>query len=251
MGVALVERGGRSLRLTPDGVRLSEAVLKGFAEMEQAIAEIVGSDDDRPLQLSLTPTFASNWLMPRLASYRRRHPKTEILLNPTPHLVQLSPGGIDLAIRYGRGDWKGVDIEELFLTPQVVVAAPELVGDKAFEHKSELADFPWLQELGTTESSDWLRRNGATHLKGVGWIDVPGNLLLEGARTGQGIMVTARYFAEEDIQSGRLRLLFEEDYDKGYFLITRPGLQRPSVREFRKWILREVTDQPKKDKSKM
>lgn len=251
LGVALVERGGRSLRLTEDGSRLADAVLKGFAEMEQVIAEVTGRDDDRPLQLSLTPTFASNWLMPRLVGYRRRHPETEILLNPTPQLVKLTPGGIDVAIRYGRGDWPGVDVELMFLTPQVVVASPELVGDREFRHKSELAEFPWLQELGTTESSDWLRRNGATHLKGVGWIDVPGNLLLEGARTGQGVMVTARHFAEEDIQAGRLRLLFEEDYDKGYFLVTRPGVQRPLVKEFRKWLLREVADQEEKDKSKM
>lgn len=247
LGIALIERGGRNLQLTESGVRLAEAVTRGFAEMEQVIAEITGRDDDRPLQLSLTPTFAANWLMPRLAGFRRNHRQIEILLNPTPHLVTLAPGGIDLAIRYGRGKWPGVNVEPLFMTPQVVVASPELVGDQVFHDKSELAAFPWLQELGTTESSDWLRRNGAKSLKGVGWIDVPGNLLLEGARTGQGVMVTARHFAQEDLQTGRLRLLFEEDYDKGYFLITRPGVLRPSAKEFRKWILREVADQEKKD----
>lgn len=240
LGVALIERGGRTLQLTSDGERLSRAVLEGFGAIEQAISEITGADDARPLQVSLTPTFASNWLMPRLAGYRRMYPEAEILLNPTPKLTNLAPGGVDLAIRFGSGDWPGLEAVELFRTSLVVVASPELVGDRLFTDKSELADYPWLQELGTTESSDWLRHNGATSLKGVGWIDLPGNLLLEGVRTGQGVAVLARNFAEEDLQTGRLRLLFEEDPNKGYFVVTRPGVQRPAVKAFCKWLRAEA-----------
>ena len=210
LGVALVDWGGRQLQLTEDGARLAEAALKGFGEMEYVIGEITGAGDERPLQVSLTPTFAAIWLMPRLAEYRKVYPHAEILLNPTPHLVAPSPGGVDLCIRYGRGQWSGLEATLLFATPLAIVASPDLVGDRVFLNKSELAQFPWLQELGTTESSDWLLRNGATSLKGVGWIDLPGNLLLEGARTGQGVAVTSRHFIEDDIASGRLRVLFEE-----------------------------------------
>lgn len=249
LGVALVDRGGRHLLLTEDGARLAEAVLKGFGEMEQVIGEITGAGDERPLQVSLTATFASNWLMPRLAEYRKAYPHAEILLNPTPHLVAPSPGGVDLCIRYGRGPWPGFDAKLLFETPLAVVASPDLVGDREFSDKSELVQYPWLQELGTTESSDWLRRNGAVSLKGVGRIDLPGNLVLDGARTGQGVAVASRCFIEEDILSGRLRLLFEEDYDKGYFIVTRPGVQRASVRAFCTWLIRKAAVEGKKDKS--
>ncbi|SEP10648.1 LysR family transcriptional regulator, glycine cleavage system transcriptional activator [Salinihabitans flavidus] len=236
LGVALVDRSGRSLTLTDDGERLAQVLLSGFGEIDAVIAEITGQEDRRPLQVSLTPTFAANWLMPRLASFRQGHRQVDILLNPTPSVVRLVPGGIDLAIRYGQGHWPGLEAQLLFETTLAVVAAPELVGDRVFDSPSDLAAYPWLQELGTTEASDFLAQYGGEHLRGVGWTEVPGNLMLDGARGGQGIAMTARRFVAPDIAAGRLRLLFEIDLGKGYYLVMRPGVPRPALRQFCAWL---------------
>ena len=64
--------------------------------------------------------------------------------------------------------------------------------------------------------------------------------MIEAARQGQGVAITARLFAEPDIAAGRLRILFEDGRKKGYFLVTRPGVSRPPLRHFVTWLRREA-----------
>ena len=64
--------------------------------------------------------------------------------------------------------------------------------------------------------------------------------MLDGARDGQGVAVTVQAFAEKDLQAGRLRKLFESDAVKGYHIVTRPGVQRPALRKFLKWLRKQV-----------
>lgn len=243
LGVPLIDRAMRPPRLTPDGARLAEATRRGFDDIARAVAALTGAEAGRPLQLSVTPAFAANWLMPRLARFRERHPGVDLMVNPTPALVPLEPGGIDLAIRYGAGGWPGLSAEPLIETPMVVVAAPALTGPADNATPAELARLPWLQELGTSEATDWLARQGVAPVPGAGLTQLPGNLMLDAVRDGQGVAVTARLFVEGDIRAGRLRLLFEEPEARAYHLVTRPGALRPPARAFARWLRREAAAQ--------
>ncbi|WP_342714678.1 LysR family transcriptional regulator [Poseidonocella pacifica] len=235
LGVSLLCRAGRGTVMTPEGARLAQSARDGFNLMARELDALTGADAVRALQISTSPTFAALWLMPRLPRFSARAPHLDVMLNPTPALVSLEPGGIDVAIRYGDGNWPGHDVVPLIQSPLVVVAAPSLVGEGPVDGAQALLRHPWLEEYGTNESTDWLRRRGVMDRPG-GMLQVPGNLLIDGARTGQGIAVTVRCFVEEDIASGRLRLLFSEDGSKGYFILTRPGVQRAPVREFLRWL---------------
>ena len=73
-------------------------------------------------------TPAATW--PRLAAFRATHPGLELMLNPTSELVDLELGGVDVAVRYGNGDWAGVEAELLFRGSFAVVAARSLIGDR-------------------------------------------------------------------------------------------------------------------------
>lgn len=240
LGVSLVDRRKRQLRLTAEGDRLAQVVLAGFGDIEQVVSELVGENDDRPVQVSLTPMFAAHWLMPRLADFRTKFPQSDILLDPNPHLIEFTPGGVDVGVRYGSGQWPGLKSQLLVESSMVIVASPDLVGTRDYADPRDLAHFPWLQELGTTEASDWLRKHGATQLKDAGWTQLPGNLVLEGILSGQGIAVTARNFVEADLSTGKLRLLFEVGDKKGYHLVSRSGVQRPAVRRFCRWLLAQA-----------
>ncbi len=162
------------------------------------------------------------------------------MIDPSAHVVDLAPGGIDVAIRYGKAPWPGVDAEMLLNSPMVVVGAPDLVGSESFSDLAALAEFPWLEEFGTSEATQWLRRFGVergTH----GMMQVPGNLMLDGARDGQGIIVTVRAFVDRDIAAGRLRVLHCEDAgDSGYHIVTRPGVLLPVAKAFVSWLRREA-----------
>ena len=124
----------------------------------------------------------------------------------------------------------------------VVVAAKSLVGETPIKDLKELARYPWLEEFGTSESTTWMQRFGVPRAQ-LGLMQVPGNLILDGARDGQGIAVTVRDFVERDICAGRLRVLHEEDRPgAGYHLVTRTGVLRPAVKHFVKWIRREAKE---------
>ncbi len=240
LGVALLDRSGRQAVLTVEGDRLAQAMLDGLERVATVVAEITEAEADRPLQVSLTPAFAANWLMPRLADFRGRHPEIDLMLNPTPALADPTPGGIDIALRYGDGDWPGFDCEPLLMSPLVLVAAPGLIDGIDPVTPEALRDLPWLQELGTTEATDWLRRNGVTEGRMRGLVQLPGNLMIEAARDGQGVAVTAKTFVEPDIAAGRLRLVFQEEAARGYHIVTRPGALRPHAKAFLRWLRRQV-----------
>lgn len=238
MGLVLVDRTGRNLRLTPEGQELAEALALGFGAIARAVETLSLRSSGRPLQISTTPSFAAHWLMPCLGDFRHRHPDIDLMIDPTPRMVALEPGGIDIAIRYGPGVWAGLQAELLFSSPIVAVAAPRLVEGRRIETPSDLAELPWLQEFGTNEASDWLRRRGVTRERAVGLMQVPGNLLLDGLRDGQGVAVTVLDWVRQDIAAGRLRLLFQDQEDSGYHVVTRPGVLRPAARAFVAWLRR-------------
>jgi LysR family transcriptional regulator, glycine cleavage system transcriptional activator len=241
LDVALLERSGRGLVLTAKGEVLATALHAGFAAMIGAVQEITGARDGRPLHISTTPTFAASWLMPRLPKFRALHPQVNLMLDPTPEVTQLSPDGIDVAIRYGRGPWPGLENEMLIRSPLAVVAAPKLVGEGALPGVEALGDLPWLEEFGTSESTQWLVRHGVADGIRGGLIQVPGNLVLAGALDGQGVAVVVREFVDRDIEAGRLRVLHvEEGGEAGYHLVTRPGVMRPALKDFVRWIRREA-----------
>ena len=239
MGLALLDRSGRSLALTDDGARLANALELGFGAIATAVQDLTGADADRPLHVSTTPTFAAFWLMPRLTGFHTKYPDINLMLDPSAAVVPLEPGGIDIAIRYGRGSWPGLDSEPLLVSPMVILAAPSLIAGRDIRTPADLAELTWLEELGTTEASNWLQSRGVERGLVKRRIQVPGNLLLSGVRDGQGVAVVIRHFAEPDLKSGLLVELFSEEQDGGYHIVTRPGVLRPIARTFVQWLRRQ------------
>jgi len=245
LDVTLLDRAGRAMTLTGHGAQLAQAALAGFDGIAAAVEEITGARDARPLQVSTTASFAASWLMPRLPRFRSAHPDSALMINPTPAVVTLSAGGIDVALRYGDGNWDGLVSEMILQSPIVVVAAPSLVGDATEVTLEQLGDLPWLEEIGLSEGSHWLRRRGVTRGHARGVTELPGNLILDGARDGQGVAVLVRAFVEADIAAGRLRVLFTGDApDNGYHMVTRPGVMRPALKDFVQWLRREAAFSP-------
>ncbi len=236
-GAQLVARQGRGVVLTREGRRLADHLDEAFGILRRAVDELARADVARPLQVTMTPAFAVSWLMPRISEFRHRHPEIELMLNPTAELVGLEPGGVDLAIRYGRGHWPGLQSEPLLLTSFVIVAARSLVGDEEFPDPARLQAFPWLQEIGTHEIAHWLARQGVVQTGSLNILHLPGYMMLEGLRRGEGVSATARAFIEPDIRSGAVRVLFEDVLPgNGYHLVTRPGIQRPPLKAFLSWL---------------
>lgn len=239
LGLALVDRAGRGLVLTAEGRQLADALALGFGAISATVQELTGRAADRPLHVSVTPSLAGYWLLPRLAGFSRAHPEISLRVDPTPDLIEPGPGGIDLALRHGDGGWPGVTTEALLPAPLVVVAAPQLVQGQKVMTPADLADLPWIEELGTNEASAWLAAQGAAIGMGRS-TQLPGNLTLESARSGQGLLLIVRLFVEADLAAGRLVELFATRQDSQYHIVTRPGSLRPAARAFIAWLRREA-----------
>ncbi len=241
LGVQLIEKQGRGIALTAQGLIFARDLTAGFETIAQAVSALSDEDTTRPLQVTMTPMFAVTWLMPRISDFRHQHPEIELMLNPTVEVVALAPGGVDIAIRASSGRWPGMISERLVDTDFVVVAATSLIGDRQINEPKDLLDLPWLQELGTNEVSRWLADQGVIVPERMSISHLPGYMVLEGLRNGDGVAATARAFVEPDVKAGRLRVLFENARNEtGYYMVTRPGVMRPPLKAFVTWLKRQT-----------
>lgn len=241
LGLSLVERHGRSVGLTMLGRQLGRVLRESFEAISVEIAQMTGADESRPLQITCTPSFAARWLMPRMSSFRQAHPEIDLMINPTATPVDPVPGGLDLAIRFGRGQWKGLEAELFLKTNFVIAASRKLIGNRHIDHPRDLLDYPWLQEIGTNEAKEWLADQGVTGARVKSMTDLPGNLLQDALRSGEGVAATARTFVEPEVEAGDIVVLFEDDgRGMGYHLVTRPGVQRPALKNFIRWLRQQV-----------
>jgi LysR family transcriptional regulator, glycine cleavage system transcriptional activator len=240
LGVTLVVRERRGIRLTDEGTALAHHLAKGLSTIRDGVEALTGADTVRPVQVTMSPAFAMSWLMPRIMDFQHRHPEVTLMLNPTAEVIDLTAGGIDMAIRFGDGDWPGMNVTPFLLPDMVVVAARELIGRRDITDPAKLTEMPWLQELGTNEVAEWMERRGVTPKLPPRITHMPGNLIMGAVRRGDGLTYTARCFVDDQIQSGQLVVLSSENDTGGYYIVTRPGVLRPPVRAFVNWLKKQA-----------
>lgn len=242
LDVLLVERSGRALALTADGQALARDFSEGFARLRQGISGLRASKGAQPVSIAMTPSFAVSWFMPRLAAFQAAHPEVDISLDPAAELVDIAAGDRDVAIRFGTGDWPGARVETFLPTSFVICAAPQLVAGIAHDCCPEdLLDLPWFEEPGRNEHERWLNAIGLPSARARKVTHVPGYMMLAALRDGQGIAATTRLFVQDDLDAGRLVVLWEDTSPgRGYHLLTRKGPLRPEVEKVRKWLMRQV-----------
>jgi LysR family glycine cleavage system transcriptional activator len=236
LGVPLVIRVGRGITLTTEGAGLARDLDKGFATIRDGIETLTGADAARPVQITTSPAFASEWLMPRIPEFQHLHPEITLMLNPSVEVMELKPGGIDLAIRYR--DRRTADKEgtPFLISDTVVIGTPSLLGERALGDPATLMAMPWLEELGTNNVADWFERRGVTLDRPLMVSQMPGNLIMQAVRRGDGITHTIRAFFQAEIRSGSVVELFSEPAFGIFYMVTAPGVMRPAVKTFLNWL---------------
>lgn len=239
-GASLLVRAGRGVEPTEAGARLAAGLGEGFGAIRRAVEGM--AEDDRPLTITLTPTFAAYWLVPRLGAFRAAHPDIPLILDPTSESVDLRAGAHDMAIRFGKGDWPGLEAERLLPSDFVVAAAPALLARHRIETPADLLALPWVQELGTDELRVWMADQGVEDAAPRNVARMPGNLMLDAIRRGEAIGITGRAWLAMEIERGTLVTLFDREPspDLGYWIATLPGPRRPPAKIFAHWLRREA-----------
>lgn len=236
LGISLVVRAGRGITLTAEGASLARDLDIGFSAIHRGIETLTGADAARPVQITMSPAFASEWLMPRIPEFQRLHPEITLMLNPTVEIMNLKPGGIDLAIRFAHYRNLATDITPVLISDTVVIGTPSLVGNQTYDDPAALVDMPWLEELGTNGVADWFEHRGVTPGRPLMISQMPGNLIMQAVRRGDGITHTVRAFFKEEVRAGNIVELFLEPAFAVFYIVTAPGVMRPAVKTFVNWL---------------
>lgn len=233
----LVARDGRGMALTAEGRQLAQALGDGFASIANGVAALRAGGSDRPVRITLTASFATQWLMPRLKEFWDLHPDIALSLHPDPRVLDLRRDGMDLGIRYGTGDWPGVAAHYLASARMAVAAAPAVLGGRNSLSVAEMQAMDWILARDWPEQENYLRSLGLDPDSLSRTEFVNEELSLAAARQGLGLVVESLALMEDDLEEGRLTLLHDsKDRLPAYFVVTTPGPQRAATRAFLKWL---------------
>ncbi len=235
LGHALVARDGRGMALTAEGAQLAAALTEGFGTIQRGVEALASGED--PVRVTLTASFASHWLMPRLRDFWDTHPDIALSLHPDPRPVDLRREGMDVAIRYGNGAWPGVEAKFLAPARLAIAAAPGLLPGGAAVAPRDLAGHDWIVARNWPEQDNYLLSLGLDPdaLSRTGFPSE--DLSIAAARQGLGVIVESLALIENEIGDGRLVLIDDSrSHLPAYFVLTPPGPKRRAVRQFLTWL---------------
>jgi LysR family transcriptional regulator, glycine cleavage system transcriptional activator len=231
----------------------SQAVLgqlgNAFDSLERISTQLRSARTERPLVVSLPPTFASRWLIPRLERFHARHPDVELRLLASVRVVNFDTEDVDMAVRYGHGRYPGLHVERLREENMLVVAHPRLKHDLRTPTdllKATLLHYGTANDPVFPDWPTWLRNAGIDNhapLRIREFGDI--NLVIEAALSGLGVGMAWQSLVEEDIAAGRLVALFpEQPLSSAYHFVCPPQrLALPGVAAFRDWLAGEINSQ--------
>ncbi|MFP2904436.1 transcriptional regulator GcvA [Pyxidicoccus sp. 3LFB2] len=239
LGVSLFERRGHALKLTAKGAAYLRELTPAFERMAEATARLYEGAQG-PLRLTVLPSFASCWLLPRLEDFRQRHPDIELHLTSSAELWDFLDDRFDVGIRSGLGRWTGLKAEQLATEALSPVCSPALA-----KKLRSPADLKKVRLLHDTPKDGWRRWLEAAGVEGVDAEAGPSfndaGLVLQAAAQGQGVALGRLTLASAALASGRLVQPFETRLpnDFSYWLVhPRPLAGRRDVVAFKTWLLR-------------
>ncbi len=245
----MFERGPRGVVLAPAGRQLAAATGRAFGDLSRALAR--QSAGSRRLRLSAVPIFASHWLLPRLGQFLSAHPEIELQVEASPRMTDMEAGLVDVALRYGEGNWPDVAAEKIMDLSAVPVAAPALARRLKLGAPSDLARAPlirvspfgtswteWARAVGLEPAGFERRKDEAKGLQ----VDGMG-AALRAAAHGLGVALVFDPLVDSEIKSGALVRVGPGVPTRGQIWFACRPRERglPAIRALRRWLSQELS----------
>lgn len=251
LGAPLFERRHRALALTVAGAAFHRSITEALNALASAAERARGGTRSPGLTLSTTVSFASLWMIPRLASFRAVHPEVEVYVSADDRVVDLARGDVDVAVRYLPDTVAPANALRLFGERLTPVASPAVLrGGEPLRVPADLAQHVLLhydEPEGRTPWLDWrswLASNGAAGLRSAGSLRFRlYDQVIQAAVGGQGVALGRLPMLAEHLRDGRLVAPFARKYEstRGYFAIAAPrARERDDVAAFLRWIADEA-----------
>ena len=245
LGFPLFDRRGRRIHLNAAGQALLRQAAPALALVEDGVqAAAAAAGVTQGLRVTMLPSFAQRWFLPRLGLWRAQHPDIPLEIEASVNVVDLQREGFHAAIRTGTAPWPGLEHERLYdtPTPMVAVASPTVAQRL---HAGVLADMTREPLLGDGDVWDsWFAVGGLrTRVTPVASFNDVG-LMLQATEQGLGLAVARELLAADALRDGRLVKLFDVsvvlDSVRPYYLVYPPALKNwPPLVALRNWVRHE------------
>lgn len=212
LGVLLFRRRPRPLTLTEAGQLLYPAVSQSLDIVAAAISRLKKVPESTTLTVSVTTVFAAKWLVPRLSDFQRIHPEVDLRLQTSNDAVDLHRQTVDVAIRYGRGNYPGLVVHRLMSDVFTPVCSPQLMNGKHPIRKLDnllrhpLLHFKWIH-FGA-EAPDWKNWFSVARLNAIDSKHRlefnEESLAIQAAIAGQGVALCSNIHVADDVALGFL-----------------------------------------------
>jgi len=244
LGTPLFARHGKRVTLTAAGRTFAEAVRDALGGIAQAAEALRVRRDDR-LSVSVLPSFASRWLMPRLIRFMDANPGLEVNVTASNALADFVADEVDVAIRFGVGPWPGLACEAFLEDEYFPVASPKLQGGKLPRAPRDITALRIIQE-DRDYWCEWFAAAGVDgqHVRVArGPIFNDSTYSLQAAARGEGIALARRSIVGEDLERGTLKRLFDVSVpsrERYWFVSPKESAELAKVKAFRDWVKSEL-----------
>jgi LysR family glycine cleavage system transcriptional activator len=233
LGTPLFERAGRGVTLTPAGLRLMRTAEQAIDAIARCAEQWRPHRGVQTVRLSVVPSFARLWVLPRLRALQGEPQDLRIELGIEHGLVDLPGGAVDLAVRYGRGTWPGVRSQLLLSERLQPVAAPALAQTLGSRAKPEaLLRVPLIHDSDASQWRLWLAGGGHRFRpRSIDHRFEDYDVVLAAAEAGMGVALARLPLAQAWLDDGRLALVSPRAIANplGHFIVQRPGEDREPV----------------------
>ncbi|MFC1236041.1 transcriptional regulator GcvA [Vibrio sp. UBA2437] len=248
LGLKLFRRRNRSLLLTEEGQSYFLDIKDIFSAIAEATDKVLERSEKGALTISLPPSFAIQWLVPRLADFNQQEPDIDVRIKAVDSDDNFLTDDVDVAIYYGRGSWPGLRIDKLYQEFLIPLCSPSLLmSTKSLTGLTDLKNHTLLHDTSRKEWKQFVRNNA---IEGVnvnhGPIFSHSTMVLQAAIHGQGVALGNNVLAQPELDAGRLVSPFDEVLlSKNAFYVVCHESQADTGRiaTFRDWMIAKAASE--------
>lgn len=242
LGLKLFLRKNRSLLLTEEGQGYFLDIRDIFTQLIDATEKLLARGAKGSLTVSLTPSFAIQWLVPRLNLFNEAHPDIDVRIKAQDQDENSLTDDVDVAIYYGRGNWSGIETHKLHTEYMVPLCSPMLLNSSIpMNTPADLQKHVLLHDMTRRNWKTWMKTAGVRDIKvNQGPIFSHSSMVLQAAVHGQGVALGNSVLAKPDIDAGRLVIPFShylESKNAFYLVFRESQSELGKIVSFKDWML--------------
>ena len=252
-GVKLFNRLNRAIELTDQGRLIYPGISQAFEQLLQSMQLLQQKRSGNVLVISAGPAFVAKWLAPRLYRFMALHPHIDARISASLALSNLKVDDVDVAIRFGSGNYPDCCVTKLFDDYMLPLCSPDFLAKIQPVSASDLRcetliydDTHMSHNFKIPSWNDWFKSMGVKNFsqKSKGLHFNLADHAIAGAIAGAGILLGRQVLAQNDIDNGRLVMPFEHKIklDFSYYALCLKGREEEKhIAAFMHWLTAEIS----------